>query len=147
MKPTYEELQSKNAELSAQLNNALEAFNLATKRIDKLEKYNLDLASESFNKGCMIDIERSKNSELLAQVELLRIAALNAVQSMSGGKAKADLRDAYDTTPAACLARVRADAVSEFIQFMYSSSDCQLCEKSLNTASEYAERIKQGGTE
>ncbi len=52
--------------------------------------------------------------ELQAQVEVLRIAALNAIQSMAGGKAKADLRDAYDATPAACLAQVRAEAVSEF---------------------------------
>jgi hypothetical protein len=41
------------------------------------------------------------------------------------------------------LAQVKADAVNDFIQFMHSSSDCQLCEKSLNAASAYAERIRQ----
>jgi hypothetical protein len=89
-------------------------------------------------------MNKSTYEELAAQVEVLRIAALNAVQSMSGGKAKADLRDTYDATPAACLAQVKADAVNDFIQFMHSSSDCQLCEKSLNAASAYAERIRQG---
>lgn len=58
---------AQNAELVAsnleQLNNCLAALQIANKRIDKLEKYNLDLANESHNKSNMIDYERSKNAD------------------------------------------------------------------------------------
>ena len=46
-------------------------------------------------------------------------------------------------TPAACLAQVRAEAVRDFIEFMHKSSDCNLCDKSLDVASQYAESIRQ----
>jgi multidrug resistance efflux pump len=46
-------------------------------------------------------------------------------------------------TPAACLTQVRAEAVRDFIEFMYKSSDCNLCDKSLDVASQYAESIQQ----
>ena len=46
-----------------QLNNCLAALQIANKRIDKLEKYNLDLANESHNKSNMIDYGRSKNED------------------------------------------------------------------------------------
>lgn len=58
---------AQNAELVARnlekLNNCLDALQIANKRIEKLEKYNLDLANESHNKSNMIDYERSKNAE------------------------------------------------------------------------------------
>jgi DNA anti-recombination protein RmuC len=46
-----------------QLNNCLAALQIANKRIDELEKYNLDLANESHNKSNMIDHERNKNAK------------------------------------------------------------------------------------
>lgn len=87
----------------------------------------------------------AQNAELMAMVEALRIAALNAIHRMSGGEAKADLRDAYDATPAQCLRDIQAEAVSDFIEFMHKSKDCQLCEKSLDAASQYAEGVRAGG--
>ena len=71
---------TQNAELHTrnidQLNNCLAALQVANKRIDKLEKYNLDLANESHNKSNMIDYERNKNAELVAMVEDLQDAAI-----------------------------------------------------------------------
>lgn len=81
---------------------------------------------------------------LAATVEALRVAALNAIHRMSGGEAKADLRDAYDATPQQNLRDVRAEAVSKFIDFMYSSSDCQLCSKSLDAAVKYVKYVSDG---
>jgi hypothetical protein len=40
--------------------------------------------------------QKDKIAELEKGYEQLRIAALNAAFKMTGGKAKADLRDAYD---------------------------------------------------
>ena len=54
------ELQTRNLE---QLNNCLTALQIANKRIENLEKYNLDLANESHNKSNMIAYERSKNAD------------------------------------------------------------------------------------
>jgi hypothetical protein len=91
----------------------------------------------------IIDKMQPERDVLAAQVQVLRIAALNAIQAMSGGDAKADLRDAYDATPAACLAQVKADAVQEFVMFLppysYSINDLLSAE-----AKKYAERIRQG---
>ena len=54
------------------------------------------------------------------QVEMLRIAALNAVQAMSGGKAKTDLRDAYDATPAQCLRDIQEKALQDLYKFGFT---------------------------
>ena len=58
---------------------------------------------------------------LAAHVEQLRIAALNAVQLMSGGKAKADLRDAYDATSAQHLAEIKAQAIEGYANKLQDS--------------------------
>lgn len=52
---------------------------------------------------------------LKAQVNCLRKAALDAISFMSGGEAKANLRDAYDMTPEQCLAEVKAQAIEDAI--------------------------------
>jgi hypothetical protein len=51
---------------------------------------------------------------LKAQVNCLRKAALDAISYMTGGEAKANLRDAYDATPEQCLAEVKAKAIEEY---------------------------------
>ena len=53
---------------------------------------------------------------LKAQVNCLRKAALDAISYMTGGEAKANLRDAYDATPEQCLAEVKAKAIEEYKQ-------------------------------
>ena len=74
------------------------------------------------------DIERleRENAELKAQVEQLRLAALKAISFMSGGEAKADLRDAYDSAPDQCLAEVKAQAVDDALQTWRLCSDNNL---------------------
>lgn len=42
------------------------------------------------------------------------------------------------------IAEIRAEAVKEFIEFMYKSKDCQLCNESLDKASQYADSILAG---
>jgi hypothetical protein len=80
--------------------------------------------------------------ELMAQVAVLRIAALNAVQTMSGGKVKADLRDAYDATPEQCLREIQAKAVIAAANACnkYSGDFC-----AHHDLMKYANRIRQGG--
>lgn len=53
---------------------------------------------------------KAERDALAAQVDLLRLAVLSAVQKISGGQTKADLRDAYDATPEQCLAEIKAEA-------------------------------------
>ena len=57
--------------------------------------------------------EQEQINQLKAQVNCLRKAALDAISYMTGGEAKANLRDAYDATPEQCLAEVRAKAIEE----------------------------------
>jgi len=61
-------------------------------------------ARESIALADYIAAVEAERDALAAQVEQLRLAALNAISFMSGGDAKAALRDAYDATPAQCLA-------------------------------------------
>ena len=96
-------------------------------------------------------MNKTTYDELQAQVEVLQDAAIKICLRLDSDGVStygiADdveaLQEVVNKTPAACLAQVKADAVNDFIQFMHSSSDCQLCEKSLNAASAYAERIRQ----
>jgi len=71
-------------------------------------------ARESIELADYIAALEAERDALAAQVEQLRLAALNAISFMSGGDAKAALRDAYDATPAQYLterdAEVAADA-------------------------------------
>ena len=77
-------------------------------------------------------------ARFVVQIEVLRIAALNAVQQMSCGEAKADLRDAYDATPAQCLRFVQANAVMQAAAYLESiqstsKSDYELLEDFANS--------------
>ena len=60
--------------------------------------------------------EQEQIDALKAQVNCLRKAALDAISYMTGGEAKANLRDAYDATPEQCLAEVKAKAIEEYKQ-------------------------------
>jgi hypothetical protein len=91
---------------------------------------------------------------LVAQVEVLRIAALNAVQTMSGGKAKADLRDAYDATPEQCLREIQANSINDAATYLSESIPDKSYESvifkdryvylSTRYLREHANRIRQG---
>ena len=58
--------------------------------------------------------EQEQINQLKAQVNCLRKAALDAISYMTGGEAKANLRDAYDATPEQCLAEVKTKAIEEY---------------------------------
>lgn len=90
----------------------------------------------------LAELER-QNAELVAQVEALRIAALNAIQQMSGGEAKADLRDAYDATPAQCLRDIQAEAGRASYQACLQNIGYHEPEWQ-DDANAYAERVKAG---
>ena len=89
-------------------------------------------------------------AELSAQVEVLRVAALNAISFMSGGQAKAKLRDAYDATPAQCLAardaEIKAQAGRDgFIAgyFHCRNEGFQFEDELENSADAYANQLRQ----
>jgi len=56
-----------------------------------------------------------ENAALKSQVEQLRLAALSAISFMSGGDAKAKLRDAYDATSEQCLAEHDAEVAAKSV--------------------------------
>lgn len=62
---------------------------------------------------------QAENEALRARVAQLETAALNAVQLMPGGQAKADLRDAYDAEESAeaWLLRKQSWAVEDFLDW------------------------------
>lgn len=66
---------------------------------------------------------------LKAQVNCLRKAALDAISYMTGGEAKANLRDAYDATPAQCLAEVKAKVIEEYKREVAESKQIDLATK------------------
>lgn len=95
---------------------------------------------------------------LRARVAQLEVAALDAIQAMPGGQAKADLRDAYDEdTPAtAWLLRKQAEAVEAAVYELtpghYGPPDdpspefvaaCEMCAE----FSGYAQRLRQQAAE
>ncbi len=87
------------------------------------------------------EIEKLKeqNAALAATVEALRDAYAAYVESGFNEI----LEDSFAATPQHHLAEVRAQAIQDFIQFMYSQDNCQLCNSSLDIASKYAESIRQ----
>jgi hypothetical protein len=119
---------TQNAELHTrnidQLNNCLAALQVANKRIDKLEKYNLDLANESHNKSNMIDYERNKNAELVAMVEDLQDAAIQVCLRLDrDGVSTAGIADdieklqeVVNKTPTQHLRDRAAEVVKEWIK-------------------------------
>lgn len=54
------------------------------------------------------------------------------------------LNETLTVTPQQHLAEVKAQAVKEFIEFMYKSKDIQLCSESLDKANQYAASILAG---
>ena len=97
-----------------------------------------------------IDKIEPENVELKVQVEQLRLAALNAISFMAGGEAKAKLRDAYDATPAQCLAEhdrevaARAAKAGFVAGFTYCyEQDCEPL-AGLAESANYANKIKSG---
>ena len=93
---------------------------------------------------------QQRANELEAQVELLRSAALNAISFMAGGEAKAQLRDAYDATPAQCLAEIKAEAAASAVRSsLRTFGNADLSEDEIKRlANEYANTIhKQKGGE
>ena len=129
-----------------QLNNCLAALQIANKRIDKLEKYNLDLANESHNKSNMIDYERSKNAELVAQVANLT----GVMQSMADSHLEDGETEAAEQflihinkTPAQHL-RDR-DAEAGRAGFLEGSNRVyKSVENAELAANQYAEKVRRG---
>lgn len=80
--------------------------------------------------------EQEQINQLKAQVNCLRKAALDAISYMTGGEAKANLRDAYDATPEQCLAEVKAKAIEE-----YKQEQAEM--KQMELASEYGDGTYQ----
>ena len=89
---------------------------------------------------------------LAAQVDALKEALKPAVRLMrttgqySGWHEKADEAESLvnrELTTQQHLAEIRAEAVKDFIEFMYKSKDCQLCSESLDKANQYADQIRR----
>ena len=79
--------------------------------------------------------DQEQIEQLKAQVNCLRKAALDAISFMTGGEAKANLRDAYDATPEQCLAEVKAKAIED------AANSC--CFQTLNGKQCYAESLQE----
>lgn len=73
--------------------------------------------------------DQEQINQLKAQVNCLRKAALDAISYMTGGEAKANLRDAYDATPEQCLAKVKAKAIEDYKNQLAESKQLDLATK------------------
>ena len=133
------ELQSKFREISSA------KLHLERSRADDLRKIE-KLTAERDN-------ALAQNAELVAQVEalgdklsevvsLLDVDGMTAVQWLLDNCQ--DIESLLEFEPEQHLRERDAEVLSKFIEFMHKSSDCQLCEKSLEIASQYAERVKAG---
>ena len=115
-------------------------------RTDRPDEWKMD---EFMRNAEKLESERdaalAREAELVAQVEVLRIAALNAIQRMSGGEAKADLRDAYDATPTQHLRDIQAEAGrAGFVAGYDAGHTYRFANIGNELADEYAERVKAG---
>lgn len=90
------------------------------------------------------DAALAQNAELVAQVEFWKDTAEDCATMGTKVEACHRFEAALKKSPPQHLQDIQADAVSDFIEFMHKSRDCQLCEKSLNAATQYAERVKAG---
>lgn len=95
----------------------------------------------------MFDAVKVERDQLKAQVNCLRKAALDAISYMTGGEAKANLRDAYDATPEQCLAEVKAKAIEDVTDVMrqeasYTYDDDYYIEYLLTKVDKIRERAK-----
>jgi hypothetical protein len=99
----------------------------------------------------LVDIVTAERDALSAQVELLRGKSKALIEQAERvlyydienylalkGFAYA-LDNALDATPAACLAQVRAEAVSEFSEFLFVKKGLNI----KDVANQYAESIRQ----
>lgn len=90
------------------LNSALEALKIANKRIDELEKYNLDLANESHNKSSRIEQLERENVELIKQNDKLLENGRNSFGKIQALKQERDeLAESVDRF-AAMFGRLRS---------------------------------------
>src|SRR5690554_3381741 len=64
---------------------------------------------------------------LVAHVERLRKAALDAIPYLPGGEIKAELRDAYDDTPETSLARLKAKWQAEVLDDAAEAFEIEGC--------------------
>jgi len=116
------------------------------RQVGKCDSCELELAEKQ-----IAELETERDA-LAAQVEILRSSSLKVrdLYSLNNtlGAGTRRLVLAWDAAlsaePSQALAEIRAEAVNDFIEFMYKSADCNLCEKSLDVAVSYAERIRQG---
>lgn len=114
------------------LSNALRALRIANKRIDELEKYNLDLANESHNKTARIEQLQQRVGELelkyegknLVWFEREEVGALDPEQ-----------------TGFVSLAEVRANQAAE--SFMAGQNSCGV-DPSWSEAQQHANKIRNG---
>lgn len=126
-----------------QLNNCLAALQIANKRIDELEKYNLDLANESDNKSNMIDYERSKNAELVAHIDAIKDAWMAAGSWPDTGKEKRVIANAINAAPAQHLRDHDAEvimAVAKFHEEKYGDRHFAFGD----SFRQYAEKVRRG---
>lgn len=101
----------------------------------------------------MVEILKAERDVLAAQLDVLRTAALNAISFMSGGTAKAELRDAYDATPQQCLRDVQAEAgrlgfiagACRWVAEVHPDYAADVAPDIEADADKYAESVQQGG--
>jgi predicted nucleic acid-binding Zn-ribbon protein len=140
-----------------QLNNCLAALQIANKRIDELEKYNLDLANESHNKSNMIDYERGKNAELVAQVDDLQDAAISVCMRLDGDGVSTSgiaddiekLQEVVNKTPTQHLrdhdAEVgRAGFIAGFEKCIKDHNIVFIASNYIGHSENYAEKVRRG---
>lgn len=134
---------AQNAESVQRINQFIESISQLSNQVVDLQNTRDDLEQQ-------VAELMAHNAELVAQVEVLRIAALNAIQRMNGGDAKADLRDAYDATPQQCLRQIQAEAGRAGFVAGYGKCWRESYGTKPNTdsvyeyADSYAERVKAG---
>lgn len=134
-------------------------------RADRPDEWKMDefirnaekLESESDALSKKLRAAQHEAEALAATVEALREALSEAVAAFNQYELSVDdhptikhkllmqaLNDELEAAPQQHLRDVRAEAVSKFIDFMYNSSDCQLCSKSLDVAVKYVKYVSDG---
>lgn len=108
------------------------------RQVGKCDSCELELAEKQIT-----ELEAERDA-LAAQVHAIKSAWVAIGNWPDTVEDKKLIANAICAASDQCLAEIRAKAVNDFIEFMYKSADCNLCEKSLDVAVSYAEKIRQG---
>lgn len=125
-------------ELEAQIKKPRDTAGTQQAFIDGIDRARAIIESEL----CGLEELEQQLAETNAKIERQNTALLIAIHNMSGGDAKAEVKDVYDETPKQSLAHINAEVIEEFKKsFMQGLISKQINDYDFD---DYANQLREG---